>query len=198
MLPSAFGTMKTIEARFWPELEKCNESPWDFSSCSILARQGPRAFPVSTITLVKTGSTFALRRSTLDFYFGGQRALRAVCPHGLPFIPLGRTIHLKTPQRVFIICAGNRSPSDKMPGNSRVRLQMAKDTHRTAGSWCPTRFPMELCGLAPLSEFHLTQCINLMALESQLPHKIVNLSFQSPNWNNNFTILRGRWPSKTI
>ena len=36
--------------------------------------------------------------------------------------------------------------------------------------------------------FYLTQCINKMVLESQLPHKIVNLFFGKLIGNNKLTI----------
>ena len=37
-----------------------------------------------------------------------------------------------------------------------------------------------------------------MGLESQLPHKIVNLLFTITDWNNKMTILSGSWLSKAI
>ena len=48
--------------------------------------------------------------------------------------------------------------------------------------------------LARQSHFDLTQCINWMVLESQLPHKIVNLLFPY----SKLTILWRSWLSKTI
>ena len=37
--------------------------------------------------------------------------------------------------------------------------------------------------------FHLKECIYQMVLESQLPHKVVNLLFTVANQNNKWTIL---------
>ena len=48
------------------------------------------------------------------------------------------------------------------------------------------------------SKPHLTECIYQLVLESQLPHKTVNLTFQLVIVNNKLTILWGSWLSKTI
>ena len=45
---------------------------------------------------------------------------------------------------------------------------------------------------------HLTEFINEMIIDSQLPHKIVNLLFIITYWNNKLTVLWGSWLSKTI
>jgi hypothetical protein len=43
----------------------------------------------------------------------------------------------------------------------------------------------------PPRQIHLTECVNRMVLESQLPHKIVNLLFTITNQDNKLTILWG-------
>ena len=64
---------------------------------------------------------------------------------------------------------------------------------RPASSSCPTTG-----GALHTRRSHLTECINQMVSESQLPHKIVNLLFTSTNLNNNLMILWGIWLSETI
>ena len=43
----------------------------------------------------------------------------------------------------------------------------------------------------PWLEFHLTECINQMVLQGQLPHKIVNLLITVTKQNHKLTILWG-------
>ena len=44
--------------------------------------------------------------------------------------------------------------------------------------------------------FYLTDCIYELVLESQLPHKIVNIMFTITNQNTELTVLWGSWLSK--
>ena len=47
------------------------------------------------------------------------------------------------------------------------------------------------CAPFPTCVFYLTQCIDELVLESQLPHQIVNLSFTNTNKNIKSTVLWG-------
>ena len=51
---------------------------------------GGLGFRVSTVTQVDRGSTFALRRSTLDFCLGGQRSCQGVVVQAVGIVSSAR------------------------------------------------------------------------------------------------------------
>ena len=86
-----YGTHKTVTARFWPwhkakVLKTYSGVPSSLGSVLTEILYGIRfnfnhlfaiSWEDSTVTYVNRYSTFALRRSSLDFCLGGQRSLRA-------------------------------------------------------------------------------------------------------------------------
>ena len=192
-MSSAFGTLKRIEAGFWPVLEPFCERIWNISSCSILARQQTWTLPESTVTWINRGSTFALRRSTLDLCLGGQLSWRAAQRAKMTEVSPTRASRIYAPtwpdhRAKNFACAQWR----RHPRSGGQRPSRSKGKWQNSWEWRSNKTPFGAA--SPGASLRILSHTMHQLIERfwkvTPPHKIVD-------WNKKSTILWRNWLSKT-